>query len=187
MGKIARFESLVAQLVEGTFGRIFSDTLQPVEVVASDQIPRGRISVAAQYVAQETAPIGPTEEIAPDAIRRSLAALEREPAYLILDGKRHLPLKRPVVALGRALDNDVVIDDTRVSRHHAQLRLRNGQYILYDTGSSGGTAVNGEPAAERALRSGDVISLAGYAMVYFEDNPPPADPPVTLEDTPMME
>lgn len=258
MSRLAKFESLVERLVEGTFGRLFSGTLQPmevgsalaralddyqftdeqgrrfapnlfwiylhpidyeslraaqpslpedlagsvgelarlanlpmpdqpvVEIVASDQIPRGRVSVAAQYAAQETTPIGPTQEIAQAEIQKAIAATSRIPSFLILDGKRHVSLTRPVIALGRALDNDIVIDDGRVSRHHAQLRLRSNRYVVYDTGSSGGTTVNGEPIAERVLQTGDVISLAGYALVFGEDAPPPAEPPIGLEDTPMM-
>jgi hypothetical protein len=259
VNRLARFESLIEQLVEGTFGRLFSGMLQPlevanalaraledyrvtdeqgrrfapnvfwvylhpadydalrtsqpslpgdlaqsvdelarradllmperpiVEIVASDQVPRGRVSVAAQYLAQETAPIGPTQEIAAEEIRRAITEASRAPSFLILDGRRHVPLTRPVITLGRALDNDLVIDDGRVSRHHAQLRLRNGQYVIYDTGSSGGTTVNGEPISERSLRAGDLIGLAGYTIVFGEDTPTPPEPPVQFGDTPMMD
>jgi len=257
LSKLARIESLIEQWVEGTFGRLFSGTLQPIEVanalaraledhqvtdeqgrrfapnvfwvylhpsdydalrqaqpalpddlagsvdelarradllmpdrpvveiVASEEIPQGRVSVAARYVAQETAPIGPTQEIAPDEIRRALDA-SRLRAYLILNGKQHVPLTRSITTLGRALDNDLVIDDGRVSRHHAQVRRRNDQHVIYDTGSSGGTTVNSQPVAEHNLRTGDVISLAGYTLVYYEDAPLPAEPSSTLEDTPAL-
>lgn len=258
LSKLARFESLIEQLVEGTFGRLFSDTLRPIEVanalaralddyqvtdeqgrrfapnmfwvyvnptdyaalrddqptlpedlarsvdelarladlpmseqpiveiVASNQIPRSRVSVAAQYIAQQTAPIGATEEISKEEIRQALDA-RRIQSFLILDGKRHIPLNKQVITLGRALDNDLVVDDGRVSRHHAQIRLRGGGYVIYDTGSSGGTTVNEQPVTEHALRAGDVISLAGYAIVYFEDAPLPPEPPTTFDDTPLME
>ncbi|HLF26960.1 MAG TPA: DUF3662 and FHA domain-containing protein [Anaerolineae bacterium] len=259
MSKLARFEALIEQLVEGTFGRLFSGALQPIEVanalaraledyqitdsqghrfapnvfwvylhptdydalrstqpalpedlarsvsdlarladlpmpehpvveiVASEQIPRGRVSVAAQYLPQATTPIGPTQEIDAEDIRRTILDAGRVQSFLILDGKRHVPLHRPVIALGRALDNDLVIDDARVSRHHAQLRLRGGRYVIYDTGSSGGTLINGESVNEHILAAGDVISLAGYAIVFGEDIPIPPEPPVKFEDTPLME
>lgn len=157
-----------------------------VEIVSSDQIPRGRVSAAAQYIAQETTPIGETAEIAAGELRQAAFNPERVQSFLILEGKRHVPLNRPIVTLGRALDNDLVIDDIRVSRHHAQLRLRSGYYVVYDTGSSGGTRVNGERVAERQLQAGDVISLAGYAIVFGEDAPLPIEPPRKLDDTPMM-
>jgi len=259
LGRLAKFESVIAQFVEGTFGRLFSGTLQPmevasalaraiedhhltddrgrviapnvfwvylhpadydtlraaqpslpddlarsvgelaqraglpmiespvVEIVATGEIPRGRVSVAAQYVAQETAPIGATEEISADELRQASFNPNRVQAFLILEGRRTVPLNRPVISVERALDNDLIIDDMRVSRHHAQLRLRGGYYVVYDTGSSGGTAVNGERIAERQLQAGDVINLAGYSVVYGEDAPLPPEPPVRLEDTPLME
>jgi pSer/pThr/pTyr-binding forkhead associated (FHA) protein len=59
--------------------------------------------------------------------------------------------------------------------------------MLYDTGSSGGTSINGERITERELRAGDVISLAGYTMVFGEDTPSGSEPPIRLEDTPAME
>jgi hypothetical protein len=157
-----------------------------VEIVSSEEIPRGRVSATAQYFPQETAPIGPTQEIPQEEIRQAIAAPQPIQAFLILDGQRHVPLAQPVITIGRALGNDLVIDDTRVSRYHAQLRLRNGHFMLYDTGSSGGTTVNGKAIDEHELHAGDVISLAGYAIVFGEDAPPPPEPPVRYEDTPTL-
>ena len=67
-----------------------------------------------------------------------------------------------------------------------QIRLRGGSYVIYDTGSSGGTAVNERAITEHVLRAGDVISLAGYTIVYFEDAPLPPEPSATFDDTPLM-
>ncbi len=156
-----------------------------VEIRSEDRIPRKQVSVAAQYVPQTTAPIGQTAEIAIDQlniIRQALDAANVQ-SFLILEGRRHVSLTKPVVTIGRALDNDVVIDDPRVSRHHAQLRLRQGRYVLYDTGSSGGTLVNNQPVSEVALSAGDVISLAGAQVIFGEDLPTPPQPPVKMDDT----
>lgn len=88
-------------------------------------------------------------------------------------GDRLLSLGEPVVRMGRALSNDVILDDRRVSRRHAQLRWRSGTYHLSDMGSSGGTALNGQPVQqgeESPLTAGDVISLAGVRLtVLVED------------------
>lgn len=159
---------------------------QPIVEIRSDErIPRKRISVAAQYVAQTTAPIGQTAEIAIDQLNivRQATDASHVQSFLILEGRRHVPLTKPVVTIGRALDNDVVIDDPRVSRHHAQLRLRQGRYVLYDTGSSGGTLVNNQPVSEVVLNAGDVISLAGAQIIFGEDTPTPPQPPVKMDDT----
>ena len=88
---------------------------------------------------------------------------------LIVSGHHVCTLERSVVNVGRKRDNHVVIDDPRVSRMHAQLRLRFGRYVLYDLGSRGGTYVNNHRVTEHILRPGDVISLAGVTLVYMED------------------
>ncbi len=90
-------------------------------------------------------------------------------AFLILEGERTLSLQHAVVNLGRRTDNHVILDDARVSRSHAQLRLRFGRYVIYDLGSSAGTFVNDQRVQECVLRPGDVISLGGVAIIYGED------------------
>lgn len=105
--------------------------------------------------------------------------------FLILDGQRHINLNQPRVSIGRALSNDVIIDDARVSRHHAQLRHRYGHYVLHDLGSSGGTRINDYPVEECVLHSGDVISFAGLEVVYGEDPPTPITLPAE-DDTPAL-
>jgi hypothetical protein len=103
-------------------------------------------------------------------------------AFLILEGERTVPLTQAIVGIGRRLDNHVILDDARVSRAHAQLRLRFGRYVLYDLGSTGGTYVNGQRVQECVLRPGDVISLAGVPLIYGEDEsvpPPPAATPAS--------
>ena len=90
-------------------------------------------------------------------------------AFLILDGERTVSLSQAVVSLGRRLDNHIILDDGRVSRAHAQLRLRFGRYVIYDLGSTGGTFVNGQRVQECVLRPGDVISLGGVPLIYGDD------------------
>jgi hypothetical protein len=97
-------------------------------------------------------------------------------ASLIMNGDRHVQLDRPIINLGRQLDNHIIIDDSRVSRHHAQMRLRFGKYALFDLGSSGGTTINGSPIKEAVLQSGDVIALAGVTMIYVEETLQPDQP-----------
>ena len=90
--------------------------------------------------------------------------------YLIVDGQRHMPLTRPLYTLGRWLDCDVVLSDSRVSRRHAQLRWRFGRYVLYDLGSTSGTTVNGRLITEVVLEPGDVFSLGGVDIIYGRDS-----------------
>ena len=105
--------------------------------------------------------------------------------FLILEGRRHVNLTQPVISIGRSLENDLVIEDSRVSRQHAQLRRRYERYVLYDLGSRGGTRINGYSIEECVLHSGDVISLAGVEIVYGEDAPTPV-PLSGCVDTPTL-
>ncbi len=105
--------------------------------------------------------------------------------YLRLGG-RVFPLGEPVVRLGRALSNDVILDDRRVSRRHVQLRWRAGTYYLSDIGSSGGTVVNGRPlhpGEEVPLVAGGVISLAGVVLTVGVE---PEQPAIDVPPTPPM-
>lgn len=99
-------------------------------------------------------------------------------AFLIIDGKRHFPLDRPVVNIGRRLDNQIILEDAHVSRTHAQLRLREGRYVLFDLGSTSGTRVNGRAVKQHVLLAGDVITIGAARLVYGEDpgGPPDATP-----------
>lgn len=93
-------------------------------------------------------------------------------AFLIVNGVDTFPLRGPVTNIGRRLDNHLSIDDPRVSRRHAQLRVIRGQFILFDLNSTGGTYVNGQRISQINLNPGDVISLAGVALIFGQDTPP---------------
>jgi hypothetical protein len=92
-------------------------------------------------------------------------------AFLIVGGTQIVPLNRSVINLGRRLDNHIVIDDPRVSRSHAQLRIVKDRFVLFDLNSSGGTFVNGQRADQSVLYPGDVISLAGVTLIFGQDLP----------------
>jgi hypothetical protein len=99
-------------------------------------------------------------------------------AFLIIEGKRHFPLKQKVIKIGRRLDNHLILEDRHVSRAHARLEVIEGRYILIDLESTAGTRVNGRLITRHTLHPGDVISIAAVQMIYGED---PGGPPV---DTP---
>jgi len=64
----------------------------------------------------------------------------------------------PRIAIGRAADNDIVVDDDMVSRHHARLEMQGDTYILTDLDSANGTWVNNRRVSDPVpLRAGDSI------------------------------
>jgi ABC-type multidrug transport system ATPase subunit/pSer/pThr/pTyr-binding forkhead associated (FHA) protein len=74
--------------------------------------------------------------------------------------------EKPVLTIGRAPDNDIVLDAPGVSRHHASLIYNGGaQPAITDTGSTNGTFVNGEPLTEaRPLGQHDLVFLGGFLL-----------------------
>ena len=93
-------------------------------------------------------------------------------AYLVVNGQYTFPLTSPVVSIGRDPGNTLVLEDLRVSRAHAQLRLVQGAYVIFDLQSTGGTTVNGHLVVQHTLTPGDVIALAGVPLVYGQETPP---------------
>lgn len=149
-------------------------------------VPLHSVRVEARWQPEE-AEDSHTREMSPeerDAVQEAVETESVDRPFLIIGGERHIALGDPVVSIGRTLDNDIILEDQRVSRHHAQLRRRYGRYVLYDLGSSGGTTINGYPVEECVLQPGDVISFAGAEVIYGEDVP--ASPSPTAEDTPVL-
>jgi hypothetical protein len=73
------------------------------------------------------------------------------------------------VRIGRQSDNDLVVVDPGVSRHHAEVINANGTCTLRDLGSTNGSYVNGAVVHEHVLRDGDQISI-GSTVVEFRRN-----------------
>ncbi|MGC0335701.1 FHA domain-containing protein [Streptomyces sp. SLBN-8D4] len=80
------------------------------------------------------------------------------------------PLPTRTVRIGRADDNDLVIDDLVVSRHHAELRaLPDGSYDIADLGSHNGTYLNGRPVTSGPLGPGDIVGIGHSAFSLVGD------------------
>jgi ABC transport system ATP-binding/permease protein len=73
------------------------------------------------------------------------------------------------VRIGRALDNDIVVDDLLASRHHAELRTaHDGSYELVDLGSHNGTYADGRRVTGRIkLKEGALVSV-GHTMLRLQ-------------------
>ncbi|MEA3440141.1 MAG: FhaA domain-containing protein [Chloroflexota bacterium] len=96
-------------------------------------------------------------------------------AFLIVNGMQVFQLQECIVNIGRRHDNHLVVNDQRVSRLHAQLRVIGQRFMIFDLDSSGGTFVNGLRVQKSVLRPGDVISLSGLPLVYGQDSVEPGD------------
>lgn len=83
-------------------------------------------------------------------------------------GKRIIHLNQPETVIGRAPDNDVVLDESYISRHHAKIILENGKYFIEDLGSRIGTTINGGQVTKKELAFGDEISLGEIRITFVE-------------------
>ncbi|HNT25050.1 MAG TPA: DUF3662 domain-containing protein [Anaerolineales bacterium] len=114
------------------------------------------------------------------------------PDFLIVNGVQTFVVDRPLVTIGRDPGNDLALDDPRVSRQHAQLRLvpvsgSMPRYVIFDLGSTGGTFVNGQPVTQHSLSPGDVISLAGLPIVYGREGETSTEPTQEIDVPPPPE
>ena len=111
---------------------------------------------------------------------------QKEAALLLwMEGeeiKGRWTLAKPVTSIGRWEDNDVVIDDRWVSRHHAQVRREEENYVIVDLDSKNGTFVNGRRiAAPTPLADGDEIQMTPLIKLTFVDYGSTAPLPVEVE------
>jgi pSer/pThr/pTyr-binding forkhead associated (FHA) protein len=168
--------------------RIGHDEFRFYADVASPTTPRPRRSVPPQV----TAPQPPTgagarlsdtmHGLPPSAL--SAAATPTQPqvaplaSLLVRNGTlkgRRLPVKVPVVNIGRAEFNDVVIADASVSTSHAKLQRRDDVWVLTDLGSTNGTFVEGERlSGEVALGPGTTVKFGEVAVLFepFDESAP---------------
>ncbi|MGW7201465.1 FHA domain-containing protein [Streptomyces chryseus] len=80
------------------------------------------------------------------------------------------PLPARTVRIGRAADNDLVVDDLIVSRRHAELRTRpDGTYEIADLGSHNGTFLNGQPVSVAQVSPGDIVGIGHSAFCLVGD------------------
>jgi len=94
--------------------------------------------------------------------------LEPLPTLVLLEDDRkgeRIPIPLSGTRVGRSSDNDVVINDASVSRHHAVFHRVDGRFFVEDSASSGGTFVNDRRLSDRVmteLSSGDLLTFGKY-------------------------
>lgn len=80
------------------------------------------------------------------------------------------------VTIGRDINNNIVINDAEVSRHHARLLPQAGSYMIEDLGSTNGTIVNGQRLmGPHLLRHGELVSIGENVSLVFEAPQPDLD------------
>ncbi len=73
------------------------------------------------------------------------------------DRGREIAIDQERASIGRALDNDIVLDAPDVSRHHARIERSGHRLRVIDLNSTNGTRVNGIPVSAADVSAGDEI------------------------------
>jgi hypothetical protein len=109
--------------------------------------------------------------------------LATELRFWLQDRDYIYPLKVGLNTIGRAQDNDVVIEDSYVSRRHCAILVHASNVCeLHDIASKNGTYLNGKRlAGPTRLNSGDEIRMCDHQLVFLsrDDLPEPSDPTAT--------
>jgi FhaA, N-terminal domain/FHA domain len=149
-----------------------------VRLTSDPGVPRGDVQVAAKVVDGEgrhpepdaVMPVSSDTIVFASPSAEAPAPRSATRAYLLVetDGAPSVEfdLGAPLISIGRASDNDVIVDDPLVSRHHCQLKLQHGAYGLIDLGSRNGSYVNGQPVSEMALGPGDRIRIGSTSIEF---------------------
>jgi hypothetical protein len=134
-----------------------------VELTASERVPRRAIEVIA-IITERPPGVAARDDQAPrfDEPGPARSDLAHPVRLRFLNGpKRSLEttIAGPVTTVGRAPNNDIVLDVGDVSRHHARLERAGSALRVVDLGSTNGTRVNGQPVSTSLLRPGDEVSF----------------------------
>lgn len=98
-------------------------------------------------------------------------------AKLILKFKdkvlKEYPVSSEVIKIGRLRNNNIVIDNPAVSKHHASVEMKDGKYILTDHDSTNGTFVNEKKINGIVLTDGDKITIGKHTLIYKSEKEHP--------------
>lgn len=142
-----------------------------VRLIGDPSVPRRQVHVEAQI-----APL-PYDEFA------SRQVWQRTEVYRVLHDTGNVPraflrvlegplagqtflIRKKVTTIGRALDNDIVLEVLDVSRRHARIEFVEGRFEVVDQGSTNGTLVNGRAVERAPLSNGDRLTLGTVALEF---------------------
>lgn len=93
-------------------------------------------------------------------------ARRRPKALLLVAGRRLLVAPRGAT-IGRSRDCDIVLEDSSISRRHAELRPGDQGWVIEDLGSTNGVRVNGNTVhSPQEVRTGDRIEIGSTEMLF---------------------
>jgi VWFA-related protein len=112
-------------------------------------------------------------EIAAEPVPTQFLGTKPQPMAWLVTTKgpqtgREFRLNPDETSLGRAAENDIILDDTTVSRYHAKVRREGEDFFLYDLAATNPTLVNGQAITRHLLREGDKVEIGEMVLVFKE-------------------
>ncbi len=92
-----------------------------------------------------------------------------DPMAVVIEKTKDNAFKQRIT-IGRTANNDIVLDDTSVSRFHAWIEQQNAEWILVDAGSRNGSTLGGKKIAAKApnqLTNGLVMRIGALQLTYY--------------------
>jgi len=98
----------------------------------------------------------------------NLSVPTQEASLLLLEGELEESeyILSENTSIGRSPSNDVVLKESKISRQHANINFRDGNYVIMDLKSSNGVLINGKKVEEANLNDGDEISIGSFKFQF---------------------
>lgn len=97
-------------------------------------------------------------------------------------GEQEFEISKAEITIGRGQTNDIVLQDSRVSRSHARFEFHpDGEVVVVDLGSTNGVRVNGVRLEQVKLAPGDVVFIGGSQITHVKASADDQD--MTIIDT----
>lgn len=90
------------------------------------------------------------------------------------EGENQIPLGsvyplHPITNIGRMSDNNIVLESSYVSSHHARIYQRNNSYVIKDMGSTNGTFLNGARInGPTVINRDDLIGIGDVVFKFID-------------------
>lgn len=149
---------------EGTF--LNGERVESSPLKDGDRIRIGSYELSFHLRQVPATAASPASRIRPVVATTAPAQAVSGPCLVDAAGNRFPLRPGEPTRIGRALDNDIVISHSSVSRHHASVEGRDGTFKLHDLASQNGTFVGRERVSEAPLCDGDTVRL-GEAVLTF--------------------
>ncbi len=74
-----------------------------------------------------------------------------------------------IFSIGRVDGNDMIMPDYAISKQHAFIEIKRGNYLIRDSGSTNGTRINGKRLDKKPaqIREKDVVAFARYEFTFL--------------------